>query len=44
MTISSIAVSKKISAMIGNTVSKIDLAVEYDGNRLSNIPLMAGIG
>jgi hypothetical protein len=34
-------VSKKISAMIGNTVSKIDLAVEYDGNRLSNIPLMA---
>ena len=33
-------VSKKISAMIGNTVSKIDLAVEYDGNRLSNIPLM----
>ena len=34
-------VSKKISAMIGNTVSNIDLAVEYDGNRLSNIPLMA---
>jgi hypothetical protein len=34
-------VSKKISAMIGNTVSKIDLAVEYEGNRLSNIPLMA---
>ncbi|MDB2361955.1 LPP20 family lipoprotein [Flavobacteriales bacterium] len=34
-------VSKKIRAMIGNTVSKIDLAVEYDGNRLSNIPLMA---
>ena len=34
-------VSKKISAMIGNTVSKIDLAVEYDNNRLSNIPLMA---
>ena len=33
--------SKKISAMIGNTVSKIDLAVEYDNNRLSNIPLMA---
>ena len=34
-------VSKKISAMIGNTVSKIDLAVEYEGNRLSNIPIMA---
>lgn len=33
--------SKKISAMIGNTVSKIDIAVEYEGNRLSNIPLMA---
>ncbi len=33
--------SKKISAMIGNTVSKIDLAVEYDNNRLSNIPLIA---
>ncbi|MBL6873714.1 MAG: LPP20 family lipoprotein [Flavobacteriales bacterium] len=33
--------SKKISAMIGNTVSKIDIAVEYEGNRLSNIPVMA---
>ena len=33
--------SKKISAMIGNTVSKINIAVEYEGNRLSNIPLMA---
>lgn len=33
--------SKKISAMIGNSIPKIDIAVEYENNRLSNIPLMA---
>jgi len=33
--------SKKISAQIGNTISKIDIAVEYERERLKNIPLLA---
>lgn len=36
--------SKKISAMIGNTIPKIEIGVEYENNRLANIPLMAVSG
>ena len=32
--------TKKINAMIGNSVDKIKLAVEHNGNRLSDVPLI----
>ncbi len=32
--------TKKINAMVGSSVETIELAVEYDGQRVANIPLM----
>ena len=32
--------SKKINAMIGNSIDRIKLAVQYEENRLANIPLV----
>jgi hypothetical protein len=32
--------SKKLKAMIGNSISKIDLALEYQDQRMPNIPLL----
>ena len=32
--------SKKLNAMIGNSISKIDLALEFQGQRMPNIPLL----
>lgn len=35
------SLSKKLKAMLGSTIDNIELAVEYDGRRIANIPLLA---